>query len=331
MENNYYIAIFSVCRLHFGGPLVSINTTVMFAKAPSNRNVASENSKSQTAAYEAILALRIGLQKLVDGGNKLPGKAMVSISKEQSDDVIESYQKLNTSLDATLKQLTGLLSGQVRNQPSSSSSSSSLSWEDVVAPQMQLRPHWEATLDKWNARLHFGTEQKQARMKVFNHKLWDQISVALSDENRAIEKSRMPMQDSLRLDKPSSSSCNTHQESSTQAGDDEDEESSDGKSKKRRIEHDLEVYDDRSFYSLLLKSFIESTASSNNSNIESLRSADLNALKKYRRSKVKVDRKASKGRKIRFVAHGKLQNFMFPVALPEALIDVDMLFNSLFQ
>jgi hypothetical protein len=50
-----------------------------------------------------------------------------------------------------------------------------------------------------------------------------------------------------------------------------------------------------------------------------------------------VDRKASKGRKLRYAVHPKLQNFMFPVLqrdgpTGEALAtDYSMLASSLFQ
>jgi hypothetical protein len=54
---------------------------------------------------------------------------------------------------------------------------------------------------------------------------------------------------------------------------------------------------------------------------------------------LQVDRKASKGRKIKFVAHEKLKNFMFPLPLYSmtanynfsAANDVDRLYQSLFQ
>jgi protein AATF/BFR2 len=65
-----------------------------------------------------------------------------------------------------------------------------------------------------------------------------------------------------------------------------------------------------------------------------MRADDLEALRKYRRKKINVDRKASKGRKIRYTVHEKLQNFTFPVptisttAIP---IDSTRLFASLFQ
>jgi hypothetical protein len=48
-----------------------------------------------------------------------------------------------------------------------------------------------------------------------------------------------------------------------------------------------------------------------------------------------VERKASKGRKVRYNVHDKLQNFMFPMGLSGADaaggMDSEKLFQSLFQ
>ena len=46
--------------------------------------------------------------------------------------------------------------------------------------------------------------------------------------------------------------------------------------------------------------------------------------------KANVDRRASKGRKIRYTVHPKLVNFTFPVARPEPMIKEDIWFKSLF-
>jgi protein AATF/BFR2 len=322
--------------LGWGGSTACLS---MFAKPSVSRLEASEAAGKQAQAYESVLALRIQLQKVVDAANVLPsGSDLVARGKEQSDEVIEAYHKLSTSLDGTVRQLTALLHKQAPSSSSSasSSSSSSLSWEEVLAPQQRLRPHWESTLDKWNARLHFGSERKQSKLKIFNHKIWEQISVALSDKQRAIEKSRLPMAESQRLDRTlgggggGSDEDNNKDSEEEEDDDDEEEEVTKDRGKKRRVGHDLEVYDDRSFYSLLLKSFIQS-AESSSASASSMRPDDLAALRKYRRGKTKVDRKASKGRKIRYVTHAKLQNFMFPIAQPSPPMDVDRLFQSLFQ
>ena len=59
------------------------------------------------------------------------------------------------------------------------------------------------------------------------------------------------------------------------------------------------------------------------------------ALKKYDNKRKKgsnnVDRRASKGRKIRYVAHKKLENFMFPIPKNFDIENSQRLFSSLFQ
>jgi len=158
---------------------------------------------------------------------------------------------------------------------------------------------WEPVINKCYARINYGSEQKKSSMKVFKQTLFDQMDIALSDENRVIEKSRMPINESKRLNKEEASGS-----------------------------YDIEVYDDRVFYSMLLKSFITSTT---NGSINSMRSADLEALRKYKRNKSSnVDRKASKGRKLRYVVHDKLTNFMFPIPVSET-VDSDRIIASLFQ
>lgn len=70
-----------------------------------------------------------------------------------------------------------------------------------------------------------------------------------------------------------------------------------------------------------------------------MRPEDFAALKSYKKSKSNVDRKASKGRKIKYVPHEKLKNFMFPIPLYSMTSnnnfaganDVDRLYQSLFQ
>lgn len=103
-----------------------------------------------------------------------------------------------------------------------------------------------------------------------------------------------------------------------------------GKKSKRSQWRDAEVFDDGAFYSLLLKSFLQS-ASANSQ----LGGEDLATLRQLKRRKNSVDRKASKGRKIRYVVHSKLENFMFPTPLGNETaslsFDSDRLFRSLFQ
>jgi hypothetical protein len=67
-----------------------------------------------------------------------------------------------------------------------------------------------------------------------------------------------------------------------------------------------------------------------------MRAEDLATLRAYRRKKASVERKASKGRKLRYTTHAKLQHFMFSVpnqmmAEEDVHTDRELLFASLFQ
>jgi protein AATF/BFR2 len=75
------------------------------------------------------------------------------------------------------------------------------------------------------------------------------------------------------------------------------------------ISEDEKIYDDADFYGLLLKELLEQR------NQDSIAAAtiDLNFnLKREAKAKKSVDTKASKGRKLRYTVHEKLQNFMAP-------------------
>lgn len=117
-------------------------------------------------------------------------------------------------------------------------------------------------------------------------------------------------------------------ENDEQANDEIVANTRDRKRPRQKEVYDEEVYDDRPFYSMLLKTFIVSS----NNQTTGMRKEDILAMQKYKHKNNKVDRKASKGRKVRYILHPKLQNFMFPMkqALADDVID-DRLFNSLFQ
>lgn len=90
-------------------------------------------------------------------------------------------------------------------------------------------------------------------------------------------------------------------------------------------EEDSEVFDDTDFYQQLLRDVIESRGEGADG------ADDWMALQREKKAKKKVDTKASKGRKIRYEVHEKLQNFMVPVPVVGAWHEeqTDELFASL--
>ncbi|EQC33473.1 hypothetical protein SDRG_08983 [Saprolegnia diclina VS20] len=84
-------------------------------------------------------------------------------------------------------------------------------------------------------------------------------------------------------------------------------------------------YDDREFYQQLLKEYIENGANGLDAN--------LGASLKLKRKKKIVNRKASKGRVVKYTVMPKLQHFMFPdpTLRYKTNMDIDELFRSLFS
>jgi len=291
----------------------------------------------QVKAWESLLELRIGLQRALDLGNRLPLAFDDDILSTAEDlaGVADAKGDLVVELEGLLHEMTGLLEMQTDETTGARrGGGSAAAWTRIESAHEGLRDSWESTVNKWHARVHFGSEKVKSKMKVFNQTIWQQIDVVLDDDARVIEKSRPVWADSNRVDKdddPStayvkSSSSSARRGSFGEDDDDKDDDDDDDKTGRpsKRVgrqgaedtKYDLECYDDRPFYSLLLKSFIESSAAAAGSaGGQGMRGEDLEALRRYKRSKTNVDRKASKGRKIRYTRHPKLESFMFPVSL----------------
>jgi len=91
-------------------------------------------------------------------------------------------------------------------------------------------------------------------------------------------------------------------------------------------EEDIDVFDDTDFYQQLLRDVIDSRGDNGSGTAN-----DWVVLQKQRKAKKKVDTKASKGRKLRYAVHEKLQNFMVPVPATGTWHEeqIDELFSSL--
>ncbi|KAG8220855.1 apoptosis-antagonizing transcription factor [Butyriboletus roseoflavus] len=92
-----------------------------------------------------------------------------------------------------------------------------------------------------------------------------------------------------------------------------------------REKEDAEVFDDTDFYHQLLRDIIDGRGNGTGGN------DDWIAMQKEKKAKKKVDTKASKGRKLRYEVHEKIQNFMVPVPTQGSWHEeqIDELFASL--
>lgn len=90
------------------------------------------------------------------------------------------------------------------------------------------------------------------------------------------------------------------------------QEKEDGTRDKHLNEYDEDIFDDGDYYQKLLKEFIDGRMNdTNDPTILAQRYAQLKQMQN-KKSKKTIDTKASKGRKIRYQVHEKIQNFMTP-------------------
>jgi protein AATF/BFR2 len=85
-------------------------------------------------------------------------------------------------------------------------------------------------------------------------------------------------------------------------------------------------FDDSKIYQNLLKEFVATHPSADGLH----RAQDRLRSPGTRRTVNKVDRRASKGRKLRYTPIPKLANFTYPLSRPSALLEEDAWFQSLF-
>lgn len=143
---------------------------------------ASTAATEQVKLWENIIGLRISLQRSLDTGNKLPGKDFLSSLADNDKAVKNQVAVVKDSLKGLLGDLNYLLDVQAKDSSSTKKRklNEDVKWEDIARTQENFRPSWESTINKWHARLHFGSEQVKSKMKVFNQTIWEQVSALIS-------------------------------------------------------------------------------------------------------------------------------------------------------
>lgn len=96
----------------------------------------------------------------------------------------------------------------------------------------------------------------------------------------------------------------------------------------------IDIFDDTDFYQSLLRDVIDARSGNASLSLDGL-TTDWRTSQKHRNMHKTVDTRASKGRKLRYEVHEKLQNFMAPIPTPGGATvtwhesQIDELFASL--
>ena len=151
--------------------------------------------------------------------------------------------------------------------------------------ESQELEHRRATLRKWSSKTQAATTKPTANrlnQSARSSTVLDVIEDQLANPSRLVKRTRVPR-----------SCAPSHAQ--------------------RGITESADIFDDADFYGILLKELLQQRNAEAGSGAQiDLAAQQWEAARRAGKTKKNVDTKASKGRKLRYTIHEKLQNFMAP-------------------
>ncbi|PMD35217.1 TRAUB-domain-containing protein [Hyaloscypha variabilis F] len=250
--------------------------------------------KEQRKAFDSLLSVRMVLQKALVATN-----SMAAVEEKWTDESAnqpyeaaeEAAIKLWNTLDGLRHELSkansGVKTGQKRKRGVETSTPSATLWERMQGSEVSVIDNRQTTLEKWSAKVRSATSlpiSRKLNPAAAQQSITSLIQDQLANSDHLVKRTKMPR------------SCAPLQ-------------------RDQKVTEDPDIYDDGNFYQLLLKELVDQrridslTTPVNGGNAG--KAMQWIAVKEAKTRK-NVDTKASKGRKMRFTVHEKLQNFMAP-------------------
>ncbi|KAG0243960.1 hypothetical protein BGW41_000793 [Actinomortierella wolfii] len=284
--------------------------------------------KSQLTIWETLLDTRIRLQKSVALINTFPQPEVYDefLSNDAAEPQEEAKIALRSLIDTLITVRTSLLRNlddvtipkankrkhadiiedeETRQERLSDDAWETKAWKDVEGLNEAWRSYRNNTLEKWSNKVQVASGiPLNKKFKAMNQGIMTQISQTMADEERLLKRTQLKRSEYHILGKPPKEDDENDDPSVEKTPDT-------GRLDAHLSNHDEEIFDDTDFYQQLLRELIESRMVDNDDpTATGMRWA---ALRQSKQSKKKVDTKASKGRRLRYHVHEKLQSFMAPV------------------
>lgn len=269
--------------------------------------------KTQRATFDSLLNTRIKLQKALIGTNTLTGVISDSTPTEDTEDAFRAAETAAFTLWSTLNSLRETLeSNRTGNKRKHAEYTLDTPTEDLWSHMRSQESSATSTrvpiLEKWNQKAR-GASAITPKNKLNNSSANQSIVDVLQEQlhgDRLTKRARTPRSCApLQLAAAASSTAPP-----------------------------APIYDDADFYGLLLQSLLEQRSADSIAASASASAISINSgfqMRREAKTKKNVDTKASKGRKMRYTVHEKLQNFMAPEDRGTwAERAADELFGSLF-
>lgn len=296
-------------------PMTNERATLRKMMAESQKTIAANLSKAaksdvakgraikqQRSTFDTLLSTRLRLQKALIATNTLP---TTSRNDTKDDEVVRAAENAALKLWSTLDSLRSSLYTESEPQtlePDSSTSLSSL-WARMQFHETHFHAHRRAILDKWS--LKTAPPSSLSRSKLLSQSTQLPLSSVLdqqlsgSNMQKLLSRSRTPR------------SCAPAQASAVAAA-------AGNRNTTAAATEDPNIYDDADFYAQLLRELVDQRKADvdQSDGLTVPIGNGVNGIPGIKdrslRVKKNVDTKASKGRKIRYTVHEKLQNFMAP-------------------
>lgn len=240
--------------------------------------------RQQRKIFDGLLNLRVRLQKALVAVNTLGYvEGDDSTGPEAYEAAEEAALKLWNTIDDLRSGIKGSKAGEKRKRDVDTSTTTSTIWGYMNDDEEKARQQRRKTLDKWSGKIGATTVPVGNKLNLngTRNAISTVLEEQLRDPERLIKRTRVPR------------SCAPLQAS-------------------KSVKEDAAIYDDADFYQLLLKSLVDQrTADSEAQQSAGVATVQWAAMKEAKTSKA-VDRRASRGRKMRFTVHDKLAGFMAP-------------------
>lgn len=262
--------------------------------------------KRQRTVFDTLLSTRMKLQKCLVATNTLVGTSEEQLATERQDAreamVAAEMAAFNlwNSLNSFREELIAARTGKKRKRPLLFLDTPTEDlWAHLQAQEAESRPQRDVVLKKWSAKAQGPSVRSEGGRlnQTQQATIVDVLQEHLSNPERLLARAHAPR------------SCAPLQLS-------------------QRVNEDPKIYDDADFYGLLLKELLEQKSQ------DSVAASNIDLgfqMRRETKTKRNVDTKASKGRKLRYTVHEKLQNYMAPEDRTRwSERQADELFGSLF-
>jgi len=303
----------------------------------------ADQAREQRDMWNKLLEVRILLQRLLGMANRFPrGEAYEQyVDLNESGEMQEGFSGVASGLRGVLVNLVGMraehAAAQQGEDPAEATQrrkrqrvqhaafvagkaglgSAGDPWVASQGDYKVCREHWKEVVDGAHQRatLSWAVSKK---FKVVNSGLWGQVEAATKG-GRALKRSHLTRAQTKAAGLFTAGAVAEEEEEVEEEGEEGEGEGEGGV--------DLEAFDDSELYQQLLRDYIQAVGPGGNLDPAAVAAMGRSLSRKSK--KKKVDTKASKGRKLRYAVHPKLEHFMFPVPVGECGMDVDRLFASL--